>query len=189
MRKLALILGGLALTVLVGGCEDTKQALGVGGKKAPDEFAVYAHAPLSLPPDYALRPPAPVAKRPQDVAARESARRAVFGGNPAGAVANPAPAGSSRGLNDLLARTGALDTDPMIRTIVNRETSVLAEEDVTFTEKLMFWDTPTAYGTIVDADKEAKRVQENQALGRPVTEGKTPSIKKKRKALLEGLFD
>ena len=75
MRKMALVTMALAAALLAGGCEDTKEALGLSGKKAPDEFAVYAHAPLSLPPDYALRPPAPGAKRPQDEAARDSARR------------------------------------------------------------------------------------------------------------------
>ena len=39
------------------GCTDVKEVLGYT-KQSPDEFQVYARAPLSLPPDYNLRPPA-----------------------------------------------------------------------------------------------------------------------------------
>ena len=52
----------------------------------------------------------------------------------------------------------------------------------------MFWRTPEPYGTVVDPAAEAKRLQENQALGKPVTEGQTPIITTRRKGLLEGIF-
>ncbi|HYN39224.1 MAG TPA: DUF3035 domain-containing protein, partial [Rhodospirillales bacterium] len=48
----------LAAVVLTGGCEGIKQELGIGVKRPPDEFTVYSRAPLSMPPDFALRPPA-----------------------------------------------------------------------------------------------------------------------------------
>ena len=41
---------------------------------------------------------------------------------------------------------------------------------------------------MIDAEAEAKRLRENSALGRPATEGKTPTIERKKKALLEGIF-
>ena len=47
------------LAVLVaGGCEGARKAIGLD-KAAPDEFSVYTRAPLSMPPEYGLRPPAP----------------------------------------------------------------------------------------------------------------------------------
>ncbi|MBM3559287.1 MAG: DUF3035 domain-containing protein, partial [Alphaproteobacteria bacterium] len=47
------------LALAVGGCgEDTKRSLGLS-KPAPDEFSVVSRAPLSLPPNYTLRPPRP----------------------------------------------------------------------------------------------------------------------------------
>ena len=95
----------------------------------------------------------------------------------------------SPGLNALLQETGALDADPDIRSIVNRETTILTEEDKTVTERIMFWNTPTEYGTIIDPESETKRIHENQALGRTITEGETPTIERKRKAILEGIFD
>ena len=61
-RTVALGVALLAVAAL-GGCEETKKALGQV-KQPPDEFAVFQRAPLSLPPDYALRPPAPLGRAP-----------------------------------------------------------------------------------------------------------------------------
>jgi hypothetical protein len=58
------------------------------------------------------------------------------------------------------------------------------------TERLMFWRKPDPeYGTVVDASKEAQRIRENQALGKPVAEGVTPTIARRKRALLEGIFN
>ena len=43
----------------------------------PDEFAVESRAPLTIPPDYDLRPPKPGAPRPQEATAAEKARRVI----------------------------------------------------------------------------------------------------------------
>ena len=53
---------------------------GRGGSAAPDEFAVARNAPLIIPPDYTLVPPASGAlgSTPQDAQAR--AIEAIFGG-------------------------------------------------------------------------------------------------------------
>ena len=52
----------------------------------------------------------------------------------------------------------------------------------------MFWREEVPPGRIIDADAEAKRLRENAALGKPVTAGETPTIERKKKALLEGIF-
>jgi hypothetical protein len=180
-----------AVAVVVSGCSDTKEFLGQG-KRPPDEFAVYSRAPLSLPPDYALRPPAPGTARPQNVMPRDTAKQALLGeqfNTQAGGASSVDVVGVSPGTQVLLERTGALDADPEIRTQVNSETTILAEEDQSFTERLMFWGTPTEYGTVVDPAQEARRIHENQALGQPITDGETPTIERKRRALLEGIFN
>jgi Protein of unknown function (DUF3035) len=43
----------------------------------PDEFAVESRAPLTIPPEFDLRPPQPGAPRPQDVTAAERAKRVI----------------------------------------------------------------------------------------------------------------
>jgi hypothetical protein len=191
MKRMRWIVLAAAVAVVIGGCSDTKTLLGQG-KRPPDEFAVYSRAPLSLPPDFALRPPAPGTSRPQNVMPRDTAKQALLGeqfDTQAGGASSVEVVGVSPGTQVLLERTGALDADPEIRTQVNIETSILAEEDQSFTERLMFWGTPAEYGIVVDPVQEARRIHENQALGQPITEGETPTIERKRRALLEGIFD
>src|ERR1039458_2342053 len=70
----AVVMIGLCLA----GCQSTRQALGMT-KVVPDEFRVVTKAPLVVPPDYALRPPAPGEPRPQELQPESQARRALIG--------------------------------------------------------------------------------------------------------------
>ncbi len=169
------------------GCEKTREIIGLN-KKAPDEFAVYSRAPLSLPPNYALRPPSPGASRPQATNTRDQAKEAIDKLGIGTGQKTPASA-SSPGIELLLKRTGGIDADHAIRSMINRETSILAVEDKSLSDKIMFWGANNEYGSVVDPDKEAKRIQQNQALGKPLNEGKVPTIERKRKAILEGIFN
>jgi hypothetical protein len=53
---------------------------GILGRERPDEFAVQRQAPLVVPPDFNLVPPAPGAPRPAEGSAAEQALEALFGG-------------------------------------------------------------------------------------------------------------
>lgn len=183
-----LVLAGAVL--LAAGCEGVKQDLGIGGKRPPDEFSVYSRAPLSLPPDYGLRPPAGVTPASQAAAPREVAKQAIIGG-PAGGASPSAgtPPGGSAGLQALLDRTGGAKAQPEVRAQVNRESTILADADQSFVEQLMFWSSTPPNATVVDASQEARRIQQNQALNQPLTAGETPTIRRKPKALLEGIFN
>ena len=172
----------LGTTLALTACDQSREMLGLN-REAPDEFAVYSRAPLSLPPEYGLKPPAPGEKRPQTQDTRSNARQALLGNRRQVAVK-----GASPGLEALFRRTGVNQADPDIRLTIDRETSVLAQEDKTFTDKIMFMGTPHEYGSAVDPVKETKRIQENQALGKPLNEGEVPVLEKKRKGLLEGLI-
>lgn len=181
MTKTGWILCVLCGAVALGGCEQTRDLLGQT-KKPPDEFAIYTRAPLSLPPDYGLRPPDPGARRPQESAPRNSAAKAVLGRqNPAagGQVASVDPGLLTSGMRALLTRTGAIDADPGIRATVNRETSKLVENDQTLAKRILFWKKGKEPGSVVDPVLESKRIRENQALGRPITTGDTPVIERK----------
>lgn len=176
-----LLLAGV-LAGALSGCEGVKSIVGQS-KSAPDEFAVYSRAPLSLPPDYGLRPPAPGTLRPQGVDPRAQSRKTLLGDR-AGAGGGPLQAGEQALLN----RLGAANPDPDIRRKINQESAALAEESASITDRLMFWNKPNEYGTVVDPKKESKRIRENMALGKSVTEGETPIIERKRKGFLEGIF-
>lgn len=52
-------------------------------RERPDEFAVQRQAPLVIPPDFDLVPPAPGAPRPTEGTAAQQAMEALFGGNTA----------------------------------------------------------------------------------------------------------
>lgn len=61
---------------MLGGCAGFKQAIGLEAA-APNEFEVESQAPLTIPPDFALRPPHPGEKRPQGASPSAQARRAM----------------------------------------------------------------------------------------------------------------
>ena len=176
-----------ALAVALSGCEETKKSLGLG-KKPPDEFQVVARAPLSVPPEFTLRPPEPGLPRPQEGTPEDQAQAALFGGS-AGAMST---AGKGRPLSPgeaaVLANAGGGDANPNIRTIVDEESAFFAAQDSRFVDRIIFWQTREPQGPVIDAVKEAQRLDENTALGKPVTEGETPVIGEREKGWLEGIF-
>jgi len=182
MKKTSVLVSLLAVATLTTGCESASKAFG-NKKSAPDEFVVYSRPPLSLPPNYGLRPPKPGSSRPQLIQQSDVARDAILGKNKA-----KARTGSTPGLEAMLRDTGAIAADPAIREAINQETSILAEEDQQFVNKLIFWVDDKAYeGSVVDPEKEAKRLREAEALGQSVTETETVHVKRKRAK--KGLLD
>ena len=79
---------------------------GLLNRERPDEFAVQRQAPLVVPPDFALTPPAPGAPRPAEGTAGQQALEALFGG--------PAP----RSAVESSALQQAGEADPGIRSSV-----------------------------------------------------------------------
>jgi hypothetical protein len=75
-RDPLLAVAGFAAIVLLAGCSDLKQAIGMD-PVGPDEFAVESRAPLTIPPEFDLRPPQPGARPPHQVTAAEKARQAI----------------------------------------------------------------------------------------------------------------
>ena len=70
--------------ILAAGLVSTLSACGGGGgllnRDRPDEFAVSRAAPLVIPPDFALVPPAPGTPAAAAVDSRSEAMQAMFGG-------------------------------------------------------------------------------------------------------------
>jgi Protein of unknown function (DUF3035) len=61
---------------LLAGCTDLKQMVGLD-EPMPDEFAVESRAPLTIPPDFDLRPPEPGAPRPQEKSTEQQAEQII----------------------------------------------------------------------------------------------------------------
>lgn len=176
-----------AVAISLGACESAKKIIS-RSKDAPDEFAVYQRPPLSLPPEFQLRPPEPGSIRPQAISPQDEARAALLQRQATIRTTPKRDPKLSNGLNAIMEKTGAASADPSIREVVNSETSLLSKEDKRLSDKMIFWvDDKPFEGTVVDAEKEQQRIRENQALGKEITEGETPQVKKKRGR--KGLFE
>lgn len=112
-----------ARIAIVAGLGAMTAACGSGGfldRDRPDEFAVQRQAPLVVPPDFNLTPPAPGTPRPSEGTASEQALDALFGG--------PAPRSSVE--TSVLDRAGA--AAPGIRSAVgDPQTATVAKGSVT----------------------------------------------------------
>ena len=131
------------------GCQSTEKALGMS-KVTPDEFRVVTKAPLVVPPDYALRPPAPGEPRPQELQPESAARNALLGQREAEA--------RSDGEKMLVAKAGAEKADPLVRYVVDDEFGDIAHKEKGFADRVMFWkkDDPATDGpTSTTAGTEA----------------------------------
>ena len=192
MQRCATIASILIALLVLSACEETKRALGQT-KEAPDEFAVYRRPPLSLPPDYNLRPPNSGNQRPQVMSQSNRAREAL---GIAGKLSDSSKlinsqdlVNLSRGERAVLSLTGANQANSEIRQLVKKESLALFEEGKSFTDKLVFWQTQEKFGTTVDPEKEQKRIREAQALGKPLHSKDIPTISRKKRAVFEGVFN
>lgn len=123
---LAIALVGLAAS----GCSSLRSAIG-GGKNPPDEFAIVTKAPLTIPPDYSLRPPKPGETRPQEQSPSQRAQQLLVG--------DQSSQPPSQGELVLIQQSGALDVDPNIRSILAAENGGWAEKDDSLANRLLFW--------------------------------------------------
>lgn len=116
MRSFVLIVSGLALTASLSAC-------GKSGfdRARPDEFAVARQAPLVIPPDFALVPPAPGAPRPQDTTPASQATEAMFGGS----------AARSAGEQSTLDAAGRTSADPGARSTVGSPDTNVVDKGTT----------------------------------------------------------
>jgi hypothetical protein len=169
--------GALALSA----CGHTKEALGLT-KVTPDEFRVVTKAPLVIPPDYDLRPPAPGEPRPQELQPESQARLALLGQREGLA--------RSDGEKLFVAKAGAERADPLARYVVDDEFGDIAHKDKSFADKVMFWRKPSATNSEVAAANQSAPVDlaAEEARLKELTGAKSVIIKKQAdKRKLPGL--
>ena len=128
------------------GCNSASKALGMT-KVTPDEFRVVTKAPLVLPPDYSLRPPAPGEPRPQELQPESAARQALLGARQAEV--------RSEGEKLLASKAGGDKADPLIRYVVDDEFGAISHKDKGFADWVMFWrkGKPSAQPAVLTADQ------------------------------------
>ena len=162
IRSVAVLTLAASAALAVSACGGIKQGIGLT-KVVPDEFVTVSTAPLSVPPEYGLRPPAPGQPRPQELAPESAARQILLGQRQA-ITRTP-------GEQALVAQAGAEQADPLARYVVDDEFGDIAHKDESFANRVMFWrkdDSATQAPTVrqtadgqqtIDASTEAARLQ------------------------------
>ncbi len=124
-------LAAVAVTALtLAGCGTLARVTG-SERTVPDEFRVVTLAPLVVPPEYALRPPAPGEPRPQELRPESAARAALLG--------QRAALARTPGETAFVARAGADAADPLIRYVVDDEFGDLAHRERSLVDRILFW--------------------------------------------------
>ena len=185
IRGARLLLGGAFILALLplGGCTGDKLARTFGlTRDAPDEYTVTTRAPLSMPPDYNLRPPRPGAARPQEQSERQQAQEALVPQTALDAPQN----GSSAGEAALVQQAGP--TAPSdIRSRIDQDARYAANDE-SFIDKVLYWRKPDTQHVQVDAQKESQRLRQNAALGEKTDVGQTPIIEQRKQGWFNNLF-
>lgn len=184
-NKITIALGLVVAGFVLNGCTSQENNVFGEEKAAPDEFAVYSRAPLSLPPNFGLRPPKPGATRPQTVMTRNEAKEALLS---SGGKAPPKASQTSAlddanltpGVRALLSNTGADKANPEIRSLVNSETAALSGGvDENFADSLLFWRKQEGLkGAVIDPAVEERRIRRKNSEGEAVEESPVPKIQR-----------
>lgn len=160
----------LVAAAATSGC-GISRAIG-NAKASPDEFRVVSQAPLTLPPDYSLRPPRPGEPRPQELQPDAEAHAALFGQDVA--------ASASAGERSLVTNAGAGAVDPTIRDTIDYEAQGVVRRDEGFVDRLLsFRGSGEPVAAPVDAASEARRLEEDEAIRR-ATGGGRVTIERER---------
>ncbi|MGZ9098254.1 MAG: DUF3035 domain-containing protein [Brevundimonas sp.] len=156
------VLSVTASMLALSACSSVRQGIGLT-KVTPDEFLTVSTAPLTVPPEYGLRPPAPGQPRPQELAPESAARQILLGQRQA--------VTRSPGEQQLVAQAGGDRADPLARYVVDDEFGDLAHKEESWANRILFWRRDdaatqgataiqTADGAVtVDAASEYARVQ------------------------------
>ncbi len=161
MRLLTVSLVAVSALALTA-CGGLRQSIGLT-KVVPDEFVTVSTAPLTVPPEFGLRPPAPGQPRPQELAPESAARQILLGQRQA--------ITRSPGETALVTAAGADRADPLARYVIDDEFGDLAHKEESFANRILFWrrgdastqgptQTQTAQGAVtIDAATEAERLR------------------------------
>jgi hypothetical protein len=145
MRSYAwMCLVAIGAVLALGGCSGgAPQPLGMT-QGSPYESQTVAHMPLTVPPDYNVRPPAPGAAGPQAGTAAEPAQTPPSADNGGTAQATGDTASGpaqSAGEVALLQNAGAAGIDPGIRGQIDTDTAAQVERDPALISRLVLWRT------------------------------------------------
>ena len=158
-KKIFLLAAGTAMAV------STACTSGGGGSRMPDEFRVVTMAPLTVPPNYKLRPPSAGGSLPPELDGSQAVVTAAFGTT----IGQDASA-SERAL---VAAAKANAVDPVVRVQVDYDETKTIRKSKTISDRILFWksddqdtidsidsDSATGGGEItIERKSEAPRIK------------------------------
>jgi hypothetical protein len=164
-----IVLSLLPFTLVACGGRSVSESFGVT-RRAPDEFQVVRRAPLVVPPDYRLRPPAPGTEGPATSSSQHA--YSVLTGAPPATTAELSP-----GEQALLERAPG-NTLPNVRQIVNQEDSQTVVLDRGVFLFILDWQQGAyqdqlAQRDIIDPVLESERLR-NQGIVQTARTSSTP---------------
>lgn len=124
-KQLFLIAAGAALVA------STACTSSGGGQRTPDEFRVVTMSPLTVPPNYKLRPPSAGGALPPELDGSRTETTAAFGAT----IGRNASASEKA----LVAAAGANAVDPIIRTQVDYEETKTIRKSTSIADRILFW--------------------------------------------------
>lgn len=155
--KTLTLLALVAAASATSGCASFSRAIGAG-KASPDEFRVVSQAPLTLPPDYSLRPPRPGEPRPQELQPTDEARQSLFG--------QDVGASASQGERQLVADAHADATDPNIRDTIDFENQGIVHRNQGFVDRLLSFGGGASTSAPLDPQAEQQRLADEDSIRR-----------------------
>jgi hypothetical protein len=192
----------IAVPLLLAACNggEMRDTLGLN-RDAPDEFTVLSRPPLSVPPEFNLRPPGST-DHPRELSSEEKARGVLTGQETKGApdingLATPSTAAATipvttndaptPAASSFLKRAGTDAANDDIRTQLGNDITTPADTSKakTLYEKLVGADKAEP---VVDPKKEAERLRTNKDSNKPATEGEVPVQDEKSPTVLDKIF-
>lgn len=173
------------IILLLNGCGEVKEKIGII-QKAPDEFQVYESKPLSVPPNFELRPPAE-----GEILTNESDQNIIF--------TDENNIDENLTLNDeiLLIAVGEKKIEQNIRKIINKENSI-QEVDKSLLDKIINFEPifeveeDKKYETL-NAEEEKKRIEdlksEIQSIETNLEDTENNNVTDEEKSFLDEIFD
>ena len=173
------------IILLLNSCGGVKEKIGII-KKAPDEFQVYESKPLSVPPNFELRPPAE-----GEILTNERDQNIIF--------TDENNIDENLTLNDeiLLIAVGEKKIEQNIRKIINKENSI-QEVDKSLLDKIINFEPifeveeDKKYETL-NAEEEKKRIEdlksEIQSIETNLEDTENNNVTDEEKSFLDEIFD
>ena len=175
----------IGIILLLYGCGGVKEKIGII-KKAPDEFQVYESKPLSVPPNFELRPPAE-----GEILANENDKNIIFSDE------NNIDKNLTLSDEILLISLGQKEIEKNIRKIINDDNSI-QEVDKSLLDKIINFEPifeveKDKESKIINPEEEKKRIEdlksEIESIETNFEDTENNKVKDEEKSFLDEFFD